>query len=69
MDGCLSGARITTSSFLVIVYFVPDTRKSGGSYTEFTRSIKKLVPHEKLLILDTGTRIPEEDIVSVMIKA
>ena len=56
-----------TDSNLVlnIVYFVPDTRKAGGSYAEITGHIKKLLPHEKLLILDTGTRIPVEDIVEV----
>jgi hypothetical protein len=32
---------------------------------EATGRIKKLLPHEKLLILDTGTRIPVEDIVEV----
>ena len=57
----------STDSSLVmnIVYFVPDTRKAGGSYAEITGHIKKLLPHEKLLILDTGTRIPVEDIVEV----
>ncbi len=53
-----------TDSNLVlnIVYFVPDTRKTGGAYMEITGRIKKLLPHEKLLIMDTGTRIPVEDI-------
>ena len=57
----------STDSNLVlnIVYFVPDTRKSGGSYAEITGHIKKLIPHEKLLIMDTGTRIPVKDIVKV----
>lgn len=51
-----------------IVYFVPDTRKADGAYMENTGRIKKLIPHEKLLIMDTGTRIPVEEIVSVMFK-
>ena len=57
----------STDSNLVlnIVYFVPDTRKAGGSYAEITGHIKKIIPHEKLLIMDTGTRIPVEDIVEV----
>ena len=59
-----------TDSNLVlnIVYFVPDIRKTGGSYTETSGRIKKLLPHEKLLIMDTGTRIPVEDIVEVTIR-
>lgn len=52
-----------SSLVLNIVYFVPDTRKAGGSYMELTGRIKKLLPHEKLLIMDTGTRIPVEGIV------
>ena len=57
----------STDSNLVlnIVYFVPDARKTGGSYAEITGRIKKLLPHEKLLIMDTDTRIPVEDVVSV----
>ena len=50
---------------LNIVYFVPDTRKTGGTYMELTGRIKKLLPHEKLLIMDIGTRVPVEDIVEV----
>ncbi len=32
---------------------------------ELTGRVKKLIPHEKLLIMDSGTRIPVEDIVEV----
>ena len=57
----------STDSNLVLnlVYFDPDTRKTGGSYAEITGRIKKLLPHEKLLIMDSGTRIPVADIVEV----
>ena len=55
------------SPVLNIVYFVPAARKTGGAYMEITGRIKKLLPHEKLLIMDTGTRIPVEDIVDVSI--
>ena len=55
----------STDSNLVlnIVYFVPDARKAGGSSAEITGRIKKLLPHEKLLIIEDGTKIPVEDIV------
>ena len=59
------GTSTDSNLVLNIVYFVPDTRKTGGSYMEITGHIKKLIPHEKLLIMDTGTRIPVEDIVEV----
>ena len=56
----------STDSNLVlnIVYFVPDTRKAGGAYMEITGRFKKLIPHEKQLIMDSGIRIPVEDIIS-----
>ena len=57
-----------SSQVLNIVYFVPDTRKTGGAYMQITGRIKKLIPHEKLLIMDTGTRIPVEDVVEVTIR-
>ena len=40
----------------------------GGSYTEISGRIKKLLPHEKLLIMDIGTRIPVEDIVAASVR-
>ncbi len=61
-------AAMASSLVLNIVYFVPDSRKAGGSYAETTGRIKKLIPHEKLLIMDTGTRIPVEDVVEVTVR-
>lgn len=52
---------------LNIGYFVPDTRKAVGAYMEISGRIKKLLPHEKLLILDTGIRIPVADVVNANI--
>lgn len=59
----------STDSNLVlnIVYFVPDSRKAGGACIEITGRIKKHIPHEKQLIMNTGTRIPVEEIVDVSI--
>ena len=63
ISNLLQLASIDSNLVLNIVCFVPDARKTGGSYTEISGRIKKLIPHEKLLILDTGNRIPVEDIV------
>ena len=65
ISNLLQLASTDSSLVLNIVYFVPDTRKAGGSYAEITGHIKKLLPHEKLLILDAGTRIPMEDVIEV----
>ena len=65
ISNLLQLAATDSNLVLNIVYFVPDAHKTGGSYMEITGRIKKLLPHEKLLILDTGTRIPVEDVVEV----
>lgn len=53
------------SIVLNIVYFIPDARKTGGAYAEACGSIKKPVPHERCLVLDDGTSIKIDDVVSV----
>ena len=50
---------------LHIVYFVSDARKNGGSYAETCGSIKKLIPHLQLLILNNGQQICINDIVEL----
>ena len=50
---------------LHIVYFVPDTRKNGGSYAETCGCVKKLIPHRQLLILNNGQQICINDIVEL----
>lgn len=50
---------------LRIIYFVPDSRKSGGSYAEICGCIRKILPCERLIIMDDGTRIPVDEIMEV----
>ena len=63
ISNLLQLAATDSNQVLNIVYFVPDARKTGGSHMEISERIKQLLPHEKLLIMDTGTRVPVEDIV------
>ena len=65
ISGLLQLASTDSNLVLNIVYFVPDARKTGGRYEEATGRIMKLLPHEKLLIMDTGTRIPVEEIMEI----
>lgn len=60
----------STDSNLVlnIVYFVPDRPQGRRRLPRDHGRIKKLLPHEKLLIMDTDTRIPVEDIVEVTVQ-
>ena len=50
---------------ITITYFVPDKRKSGGSYVEATGYVKRIDLVEKTILLTDGTRIPIEDIFSL----
>lgn len=48
-----------------LTYFVPDTKKSGGSYVTVTGSIKRFDEYEHILIMSDGQRIGISDIYSV----
>ena len=48
-----------------IVYYVPDGRKSGGSYVTRTGIVKKIDEYQKILVLEDGSRIPLEDISEI----
>ncbi len=48
-----------------ISYFVPDSKKDGGSYLEEVGKIKGIDQYRRLVIMQNGSRIPIEDIVSV----
>lgn len=43
---------------ITVTYFVPDDKKSGGSYQTATAQIKKADPIEGLLLLRSGICIP-----------
>ena len=50
---------------LRIVYFKPDTRKSGGACIEIHGRIQKLQPIERQIIMESGTRLPVDDILEI----
>lgn len=45
-----------------IVYFVPDERKDGGAYRTVTGRIIKMDDVSRIIVLDTDTEIPIDDI-------
>ena len=47
---------------VTVTYFVPDEKKSGGSYVTVTGIIVKIKEYEKLLVLEDNTKIPINDI-------
>lgn len=48
-----------------IKFFVPDNRKSGGSYSTVIGTIKKIDICEKSVIMTDGKVIPVEDILQI----
>ena len=48
-----------------LVYYVPDGRKSGGSYKTKIGIVKKIDEYQKILVLEDGCRIPLEDISEI----
>jgi len=55
MEGLLSKASEHPS--VTIVYFVPDSHKSGGSYQTYTGSLKRFDDYEKVLVFADGKTI------------
>ena len=54
---------IRTASKIRIVYFIDDTHKSGGATVSQQGKISKIIEHERLIIMEDGTRIPIDDII------
>lgn len=48
-----------------ITYFVPDSKKEGGSYVTLTDIVIKTDEYKKVLIMSDGDTVPIEDIVSI----
>lgn len=58
-------ARLKDRPKVTIEYFVPDERKSGGAYVTMTGRVRNISVLERLLVMEDGTEIPMEDIVSM----
>lgn len=59
-------ARLSERPEVTIEYFVPDERKSGGAYVTITGRVRNISVAERLLVMEDGTEIPMEDVVSVV---
>ena len=58
---CMPGERPT----VMITYFVPDQKKSGGSYLSISGKIKKLMEYDKQIVLEDNTRIDIDSILNI----
>ena len=59
-------ARLKDRPEVTIEYFVPDERKAGGAYVTVTGRVRNISVSERLLVMEYGTAIPMEDVVSVV---
>ena len=50
---------------ITVTFFVPDEKKSGGSYTAITGNLKRVALYERLLVLTDGKKIPLDDIADI----
>ncbi|MCI5970770.1 MAG: YolD-like family protein [Oscillospiraceae bacterium] len=50
---------------ITITYFVPDNKKSGGAYITKKGNLTKIREYERDVIMDDGTEIPIDDILSI----
>ncbi|MDO4838955.1 MAG: hypothetical protein Q4B32_11280 [Clostridia bacterium] len=50
---------------ITMTYFRPDTRKDGGAYLTLTGRVKKVEAYEQRLVLEDGTIIAMENIMSM----
>ncbi len=50
---------------VLITYFVPDEKKTGGSYETAAGCVKKMDEYHRILTLTDGIRIPIDEIIEI----
>ncbi len=53
---------LSVHPFIYVTYFIPDIRKSGGRYAEYSGRIRTFDEYNKILIFEDGTKIAVCDI-------
>jgi hypothetical protein len=53
---------IHSEPFVTITYFVPDKRKSGGSYVDTSGVVERIDEYERCIILKDETKIPIDQV-------
>ncbi|WP_455527358.1 hypothetical protein [Huintestinicola sp.] len=62
---CMLRDRLYERPEAEVTYFVPDGRKSGGSYVTLTGNAKRIDEYARTVIFTDGAVIPIDDIFSV----
>ena len=58
-------AMISVQPEITVTYFLPDERKSGGTYLSVTGKLKRIDEYERMMILKDGKKIPLDDIMDI----
>lgn len=58
---------LLNSSPVTIRHFVPDKRKTGGTYADTTGIVKKIDEYERSLLMTDGTVIPIDEITAITV--
>lgn len=51
--------------FVTVRYFVPDKRKAGGAYVEFSGIVKEIDEYERCIVMTDGMKIPIEQVRAI----
>ena len=57
--------QISLKPMITFTYFMPDSKKDGGSYKVVTGNVQRIDEYEKLIILEDKTKIPIAEIVEI----
>jgi len=57
--------RLDERSEVIITYFKPDTRKSGGAYVEIAGAVKKVDDFERIIVMMDGTKLPMDNVLDI----
>ena len=57
--------RIVSRPKISVTFFIPDEKKTGGSYTTLTGNLKRVDLYERLLVLTDGKKIPLDEIADI----
>lgn len=65
LDRKLKYLLLNNNLVVKITYFLPDIKKSGGSYVTITDKIKKIDEYDKIVLLTNGMKIKISDIYTI----
>ena len=57
--------RLAEEPEVTFIYFKPDERKDGGAYIDVTGIVKKVDKFERLIVMQSGTKIVKDDILNI----